>query len=590
MLENKRSTAISAPSRFHSVLFRLILTFTMILIPIVVMGLTIYQVGVNRMDRQITLSLNQQVDFKIQELESQMRLAQEQMNQLSEEKDILQLSGRYAMMSDYEQVDQLNRLQERMATIRNANSFVKQIEVYLPGLGRSLRAISWAVDESVILDLDEEKFERMWKLSAKQPNQVFNDQGRLYYVSQQPILLSIGMKKRPRLLCAIEYDLNAITKHFANILPDLQVGSALLFADGTVMGDGLDGELQSQLKARVGQQGAEQDEREISWRDGQYYVISRYSPQLGARYVLYASRIEAFSELNEFKTFLIVLLILFVVAMMIYGVRAYMDVHTPLKLLTGAFDRLAWGDMDFQVQYDKPNEFQYLTERFNLTLLKLKETVSLLYHQRILMQQAQIKQLQAQINPHFLYNSFFILDNMIAMEDYEAASLFSRRLGQYFRYVTRDARDTVFLSEELDHARSYVEVQRIRFGRRMDILFPENPFRAAQVQVPRLTLQPILENAFVHSLEKAEHGRLEVRVMDSGTEMTVEVENTGFQGGQERLNQLMARLEDDSPEQEITGLMNVHRRLKLTQKTGLAMRLTEEDTLIVTVRLKMEGA
>lgn len=590
MLENKRSTAISAPSRFHSVLFRLILTFTMILIPIVVMGLTIYQVGVNRMDRQITLSLNQQVDFKIQELESQMRLAQEQMNQLSEEKDILQLSGRYAMMSDYEQVDQLNRLQERMATIRNANSFVKQIEVYLPGLGRSLRAISWAVDESVILDLDEEKFERMWKLSAKQPNQVFNDQGRLYYVSQQPILLSIGMKKRPRLLCAIEYDLNAITKHFANILPDLQVGSALLFADGTVMGDGLDGELQSQLKARVGQQGAEQDEREISWRDGQYYVISRYSPQLGARYMLYASRIEAFSELNEFKTFLIVLLILFVVAMMIYGVRAYMDVHTPLKLLTGAFDRLAWGDMDFQVQYDKPNEFQYLTERFNLMLLKLKETVSLLYHQRILMQQAQIKQLQAQINPHFLYNSFFILDNMIAMEDYEAASLFSRRLGQYFRYVTRDARDTVFLSEELDHARSYVEVQRIRFGRRMDILFPENPFRAAQVQVPRLTLQPILENAFVHSLEKAEHGRLEVRVMDSGTGMTVEVENTGFQGGQERLNQLMARLEDDSPEQEITGLMNVHRRLKLTQKTGLAMRLTEEDTLIVTVRLKMEGA
>ncbi len=179
---------------------------------------------------------------------------------------------------------------------------------------------------------------------------------------------------------------------------------------------------------------------------------------------------------------------------------------------------------------------------------------------------------------------------MIAMEDYEAASLFSRRLGQYFRYVTRDARDTVFLSEELDHARSYVEVQRIRFGRRMDILFPENPFRAAQVQVPRLTLQPILENAFVHSLEKAEHGRLEVRVMDSGTEMTVEVENTGFQGGQERLNQLMARLEDDSPEQEITGLMNVHRRLKLTQKTGLAMRLTEEDTLIITVRLKMEGA
>ena len=304
--------------------------------------------------------------------------------------------------------------------------------------------------------------------------------------------------------------------------------------------------------------------------------------------MLYASRTEAFSELNEFRTFLIVLLILFIVAMLIYGVRAYMDVHTPLRLLTGAFDRLAQGDMDFQVQYDKPNEFQYLTSRFNITLLKLKDTVSLLYRQRILMQQAQIKQLQAQINPHFLYNSFFILDNMITMEDYEAASLFSRRLGQYFRYVTRDARDTVFLSEELDHARSFVEVQRIRFGRRMEIHFPDNPPRAAQVPVPRLTLQPILENAFVHSLERAEHGRLEVRVEDLGEEMVVEVENTGFEGGQERLNGLMARLEDDSPDQEITGLMNVHRRLKLTQKTGLSMRLLDGDVLVVTVRLKVE--
>ena len=131
MNEAKRSAGISAPSRFHSVLFRLILTFTMVLTPIFVMGLAIYQVGVDRMDRQITLSLDQQVDFKVQELENQMRLAQEQLSQLVEEKDILQLSGMYEMMSDYEQIYQLNRLQERIATIRNANSFVKQIDIHL---------------------------------------------------------------------------------------------------------------------------------------------------------------------------------------------------------------------------------------------------------------------------------------------------------------------------------------------------------------------------------------------------------------------------------------------------------------------------
>lgn len=578
----KRMLHVSAPNHFHSVLFRLILTFTLTLTPIFIMGLAIYRVGVAQLDRQITVSLSQQVDFKLQELENQMQLAQNQMNQLVDEKDILQLSGMSDLMSYYEQIYQLNRLQERIAIIRNANSFVKQIVVYLPQLDRSLYAAQLYSGQSVIGEIDEQRFEQVWKMSASMPNRVVSDGNMLIYTGQQPQPLAIESGRKPRLLFVIEYDMSSISRYFENILPNIQTNSLLILDNGVILGSEIDEIYREYMLKRV-----ELNHTDWNWNNEQYYVISRYSTQLNAHYALYASRTEAFAELNEFRAFLIVLLALFIVALILYGVRTYRDVHTPLKLLTGAFERLAQGDMDFQVKYNKHNEFQYLTDKFNLMLLKLKDTVAQLYKQRILMQQAQIKQLQAQINPHFLYNSFFILDNMIAMEDYEVASIFSRRLGQYFRYVTRDARDTVPLSEELDHARSYAEVQRIRFGRRIEIVFPDNPPEAQHVFVPRLTLQPIIENAFVHSLERAERGKLEVRIFCAEGCLQLEVESTGFTGGEERLSELVQTLNDESPDKEITGLINVHRRLRLTHRNGLSFRLEQPDSLVVALKLIM---
>jgi two-component system sensor histidine kinase YesM len=289
-----------------------------------------------------------------------------------------------------------------------------------------------------------------------------------------------------------------------------------------------------------------------------------------------------FSAPSLYRNSLILLILLCVVAFGVYAWMVCRDVHNPLKNLERAFDRLAEGEMDFTVDESRHGEFGQLMRSFNQMLGRLRGTVQQLYQQRILMQQAQLKQMQSQINPHFLYNSFFILNNMIAMEDYDAAAMFSKRLGQYFRYVTRDARGEVPLREEYDHVRSYLDVQGIRFGKRLSIALPEMSDAAGRVIVPRLSLQPIVENAFLHSLEHMRGmGELIVRVKEDEAGVTVEVENNGAEDMREKIGGIVCLLDDEDPSVERSGLKNVHQRLKMTQGRGLDIRFEEPDRFIV---------
>lgn len=591
MSKGNRRQWIAAPNRFQSVMFRLILNFLLLLTPIFIMGLTIYQVGISQVDRQISQMLASQMDARISAVERQLMLAQTQMHQLCNENDIQRLAGRPDSMSRYERFSQIVTLQERLQTIHDANPMVQQITVYLPKVDYMVQAVALDTEYTnawTISKLNEVKFEQTWQISGSQPSKVVLRNGQMLYNSQIPLPTTIGTERIPRIVFSLEYNWSEIHDRFGSLLEGVGTRAALLFDEGQMLGDGVFGGAWTAAKETI-QSSSVPKKNLLDLSDADAYIYGVYSEQLGAWCLAYAPRQEAFREMNRFRSFLFVLMALFVLVLLVYGISAYRDIHKPLKLLTGAFDRLGHGDMDFQIQYDKSNEFSYLTNRFNRMLQELKDAMRKLYEQRILMQQAQIRQLQAQINPHFLYNSLFILNNMVEMEDNEAAALMSRSLGEYFRYIARDARETVSLSEELDHAHSYIEVQRIRFGKRLKIEFPERTPETDSVMVPRLTVQPILENAFVHALECSEYGELTVRLLRDEAAFRVVVENTGFAETEERLNQLRESLDDDSPEREITGLINVHRRLKLTFDTGVIFEKVEPDQLRVILTFPTSG-
>ena len=593
MYEEKQETGkgrgkqLLAPQRFGSVLFKLITAFFFLLLPVFIMGLSIYNMGMTQLKGQIRENISTQFHTKISAVEDQLQLAQTQVHQLLNEKNMLRLSGLSEYMTHYDRYMQLNILRDRLDTIHDANDFVRQITVFLSQTGYMVRSLP--VDPSddpfgnwTLKRINDSDFDRAWAASKMFFGKAVYD-GALVYPVQQPLLTAIGPNRRPRILVTVEYDTKSIGAYLENMIQDVTNTVSLFTADGQMVFDDT-GEVPEDFSIWAFPEDPlnsdvifEQEENEIYWE-------CIYSSRLGIWFLARISYGSVFSNLQRYRSHVIMLFVLFAAVLLLYGWYSYRAIHRPLKLLSSAFEEVAHGNFDTRVRYDKSNEFGYIAQMFNRMTEELKDSMNKLYTQKILLQQSQIRQLQSQINPHFLYNSMFTLSNMIAIGDSESAEELSRQLGEYFRYITRDARELVPLMEELKHIRSYVEVQRMRFGKRLQITMQEALPGMEKTQVPRMIIQPIVENAFAHALEKAAFGLLSIAFEETDAEYRVIIENSGFHEDDTWIQNMRAQM--DNPGQgEITGMINVHRRLKYIFGTGLRLEKKEPDILRVTITI-----
>ena len=174
-----------------------------------------------------------------------------------------------------------------------------------------------------------------------------------------------------------------------------------------------------------------------------YYAFSYEMPYLSFQYtrliptddILNATRVTPL--LNMF------FILLISAACIIFFVEIYRLVHRPLSHLINAFKEMETGNFKVQIANVHSPDFAYLYQEFNKMAQKLELLIEKDYTQKLLLQKAELKQLQAQINPHFLYNSFFMLQRMIQTENIEDAQSVANALGVYFRYLTRNNMDHV---------------------------------------------------------------------------------------------------------------------------------------------------
>src|SRR5690606_29262293 len=134
-------------------------------------------------------------------------------------------------------------------------------------------------------------------------------------------------------------------------------------------------------------------------------------------------------------------------------------------------------------------------------------------------------------------------NSLAKVEDVEKIEQFTIMLGEYFRFITRDSNDLVTLYEETKHSRVYTNIQELRFSRRIKVQFAELPKEIQGVKVPRLIIQPIIENAYKHSLENMAEGGL-LRVTFEGDEKAIFiiVEDNNADLSDERLKELQQRI------------------------------------------------
>jgi two-component system sensor histidine kinase YesM len=207
----------------------------------------------------------------------------------------------------------------------------------------------------------------------------------------------------------------------------------------------------------------------------------------------------------------------------------------------------------------------------------LQNMIEVNFNQRMLTQQAELRQLQAQINPHFLYNSFFILYRMAKDEDYENITDFLMYLSNFYRYITRDAQIEVPLLDEVIHADRYAKIQSLRFKKRITVEFDNLPLEYEKLKVPKLILQPLLENAFDHGLKDVEkNGKLTVSFAENSDSFTITVQDNGEGMTGVAFSELLQRM--NGQHTETTGVVNIHKRLQLHFGNDYGLRVSQIES------------
>jgi two-component system sensor histidine kinase YesM len=147
-------------------------------------------------------------------------------------------------------------------------------------------------------------------------------------------------------------------------------------------------------------------------------------------------------------------------------------------------------------------------------------------------------------------------------------------LGEYFRFLTRNSSDSIPLIDEINHAKGYLDIQATRFSKRLHTSFMECPAKFHSIKVPRLILQPILENAFVHGIErKAVNGFVSVAFEENGDMLHIIVEDNGNEISDSEIQNLQLTIANAGGEQEITGIHNIHKRLQLSFSEGSGLQV-----------------
>ena len=253
--------------------------------------------------------------------------------------------------------------------------------------------------------------------------------------------------------------------------------------------------------------------------------------------------------------------LLLIVIILLYSVRFTSHITEPIGALAQKAQKLGEGNFAVEPIETKITEIQMLDKGFNEMVSRINTLMEKQIEDQKYLHRTELELLQAQINPHFLYNT---LDSIVILaenhRDEEVVKMVTS-LSVFFRNSLNKGRDVITLRAERDQVASYLEIQQIRYS---DILNYEIhiPEELLDYTVPKLVLQPLVENAIYHGTKnKRGIGRVAILGESRGEDILLRVTDDGAGMDEEQLKALQAGVYEDR--HTGLGLVNVHKRIKL---------------------------
>lgn len=281
----------------------------------------------------------------------------------------------------------------------------------------------------------------------------------------------------------------------------------------------------------------------------------------------------------------------FVVVLLFFGVLfgfVSRGLTRPLTQMVDTMNRIKQGATELRLPPLRQDELGKLGSTFNDMLDRIEALIASQYQTTIQLNDTKYKALQMQVNPHFLYNTLDTMSAIAMARDCPLVSSLCHALSDLFHYSLRMDEPLAAIADELKHLKSYLYVINVRMndGIQLTTHIPSEMMRA---KLPRLSLQPLVENAIQHGLRnKRGEKRIEINANLCDGDILVDIVDNGVGMPQEALEKLQAaRVEDALSTGNSIGLMNIHARVRLLfgEPYGLTVKSGANGGTIVTLRI-----
>ncbi|MFZ5988743.1 MAG: sensor histidine kinase [Bacillota bacterium] len=314
------------------------------------------------------------------------------------------------------------------------------------------------------------------------------------------------------------------------------------------------------------------------------YGTSQYS---GWKFVTIVPAGASMQQMWQLRDYILLLFLLMnITSALVLTLLFSEKVYRKLKRLILSMKEVEKGNFNVNIQHFEKDEFGYMYKSFNNMVGRIKTLFTQLYEQKLLQKDAELKLLQSKINPHFIYNIFDNMNWLIQLGRYDELESLVESVSNYFKKSLNAGKDFITVADTLEQLKSYVEIQRIRFGSRFSckLDFDEE---IMDLTIPNFMLQPLLENAICHGIEpKAEESLIQVKGVKIDDRVFFTVEDNGVGISSDALQKIIGFLESEQGESDnYFALANINKRIKLYygEEYGLVIKSSQGAGTKVTV-------
>jgi two-component system sensor histidine kinase YesM len=322
----------------------------------------------------------------------------------------------------------------------------------------------------------------------------------------------------------------------------------------------------------------------VSGKD--YYIAYQEIRETGWRIVSMITAAQYEEEVISLRTRIFLIIAVSFTLSIILLVLWSNSMSKPIRNLSRMMQRVEMGTYDVRFDYPYENEMGVLSRNFNNMVERINYLIKEVYQEQLLQQRTELKYLKTQINPHFLFNTLDSIHWLAVIKGVPELGDITKKLADMLREGIK-GEDFIPVEQEVQNITNYLDIQKYRFGDRMNVDIHVQ-LEIMKVIIPKFILQPIVENAIVHGIErKLDSGfiRIEGYMREETIYFTISDNGDGIKP--ENLKMLLVTSMDEDQQKNGIGLMNVDQRIKLYygESYGVHIHSIVGEGTTVTLRL-----